>query len=68
MRLFSVIKPGLFTTVQDLGRYGYLRFGVPISGAMDQFSLVAANVLVGNKPDYACLETTITGPELQALG
>jgi antagonist of KipI len=68
MKLFSVLKPGLFTTVQDLGRYGYLRFGVPISGAMDQFSLVAANVLVGNKSDDACLETTIMGPELQALG
>jgi antagonist of KipI len=65
--VFLVLKAGLFTTVQDLGRNGYLRHGVPISGAMDQFSLNAANVLVGNKSHEACLETTIAGPELQAL-
>ncbi len=67
MKRFEVIKAGLFTTIQDVGRYGYLRYGVPISGAMDQFSLVAANSLVGNDPNDACLETTLIGPELQAL-
>jgi antagonist of KipI len=64
---FLVLKPGFFTTIQDLGRFGCLRYGVPISGAMDQFSLVAANVLVGNKPNDACLETTLIGPQLQVL-
>jgi antagonist of KipI len=67
MRIFQVIKPGLFTTVQDVGRCGYLRCGVPVSGAMDQFSLVAANLLVGNNPSDACLETTLIGPELEVL-
>lgn len=67
MKIFRVLKPGLFTTIQDLGRYGYLRYGVPISGAMDKFSFTAANVLVGNDPNDACLETTILGPELDAL-
>ncbi len=67
MRLFHVTKPGLSTTVQDLGRVGLLRYGVPVSGAMDQFSLIAANLLVGNRPDDACLETTLIGPELEAL-
>jgi biotin-dependent carboxylase-like uncharacterized protein len=67
MKVFQVLKPGLFTTVQDMGRYGYLRYGVPISGAMDTFSLVAANVLVANNPNDACLEITFIGPELQAL-
>ncbi|MEM3536545.1 MAG: biotin-dependent carboxyltransferase family protein [Candidatus Bathyarchaeia archaeon] len=67
MKIFYVLKPGLFTTVQDVGRYGYLRYGVPISGAMDTFSLVAANLLVGNIPNEACLEITLIGPELQAL-
>jgi biotin-dependent carboxylase-like uncharacterized protein len=67
IRLFQVTKPGLFTTIQDLGRYGYLRYGVPISGAMDQFSLVVANLLVGNDVNAACLETTLIGPELQVL-
>lgn len=64
---FRVLKPGLFTTVQDLGRPGYLRHGVPVCGAMDQFSLVAANLIASNKPGDACLETTLIGPELQAL-
>lgn len=67
MKILNVQKPGLFTTVQDQGRYGYLRFGVSISGAMDKVSLVAANLLVGNDANGACLETTLTGPELQAL-
>lgn len=67
MHIFHVLKPGFFTTVQDLGRYGYLRYGVPISGAMDAFSMVAANLLVENNPNDACLETTLIGPELQAL-
>lgn len=66
-KIFKVIKPGLFTTVQDLGRYGYLKYGVPISGAMDTFSLIAANLLVENSPNNACLEITLIGPELQAL-
>lgn len=67
MNVFQVLKPGFFTTVQDLGRYGYLKYGVPISGAMDSFSLIAANLLVGNSPNDACLEITLIGPELQAL-
>jgi len=67
MNSFHVLKPGLFTTVQDLGRNGYLKYGVPISGAMDVFSLVTANLLVKNNPSDACLEITIIGPELQAL-
>jgi antagonist of KipI len=67
MRTFRVVKPGLFTTVQDTGRYGYLRYGVPVSGAMDQFSMIAANRLVENDPNVACLETTLIGPELEVL-
>jgi len=67
MKIFNVLKPGLFTTVQDLGRFGCLRYGIPISGAMDTVSLIMANVLVGNSPCDACLETTLLGPELQAL-
>lgn len=67
MKVFQVLKPGMFTTVQDTGRHHYLRYGVPISGAMDVFSLVLANALVGNNPNDACVETTLIGPELQAL-
>lgn len=67
MHVFQVLKLGLFTTVQDTGRFGYLKYGVPISGAMDTFSLVAANLLVENNPNDACLEITLIGPELKAL-
>jgi antagonist of KipI len=67
MKLFRVIKPGFFTTVQDLGRQGFLRFGVPVSGAMDDFSLQLANMLVKNDHNDACLEITMLGPELEAL-
>jgi antagonist of KipI len=67
MKVFHVLKPGFFTTVQDMGRYGYLSYGVPISGAMDTFSFTAANLLVENNPNDAGLEITLIGPELQAL-
>ena len=67
MKVLKVQKPGLFTTVQDLGRFGYLRFGVPVSGAMDKFSLIAANLLVENETNGACMETTLIGPEFQVL-
>jgi biotin-dependent carboxylase-like uncharacterized protein len=59
---------GLLTTVQDRGRYGYQRYGMPVSGAMDVFSLELANLLVGNDPGDACLEATISGPELEFTG
>lgn len=67
MNVFQVLKPGFFTTVQDLGRYGYLKYGIPVSGAMDTFSMIAANLLVANSPNDACLEATLIGPELKAL-
>jgi antagonist of KipI len=44
----EVLEPGMLTTVQDLGRFGYQRYGVPVSGAMDGLALRAANLLVGN--------------------
>jgi biotin-dependent carboxylase-like uncharacterized protein len=60
----EVRKPGLSTTIQDRGREGYYHVGVPPSGALDQFSLVAANRLVGNDDGAACLECAYMGPEL----
>lgn len=62
----EVLDGGMLTTVQDLGRYGYERYGIPVAGAMDQFALRAANLLVGNPPDAAALEITIAGPALKA--
>jgi biotin-dependent carboxylase-like uncharacterized protein len=66
VKLFRIVKPGFFTTVQDLGRFGYLKFGVPLSGAMDEFALQVANMLVRNDQGDACLEITMLGPELEA--
>ncbi|MGI9331998.1 MAG: biotin-dependent carboxyltransferase family protein [Gammaproteobacteria bacterium] len=60
----KVIAPGLYTTVQDLGRPGYYHLGIPIGGAMDRLALRAANLLVGNDEGAACLEAVFMGPEL----
>ncbi len=65
--VLEVVSPGLLTTVQDLGRWGYQRFGVPVSGAADAAAMVAANALVGNSRDAAGLEMTIAGPSLKFL-
>lgn len=56
-----VIAPGLSTTVQDLGRAGWMRFGVPPSGALDPRALAVANILVGNPAVAGALELTLTG-------
>ncbi len=61
----EVLKPGLATTVQDLGRPGYYHLGIPISGAMDREALRAANLLVGNDEGAAALEATFLGPALR---
>lgn len=63
----EIVKSGLFTTVQDLGRPGYQRFGVPVSGVMDRFALRAANALAGNDVGAAALEMTVIGPSITFL-
>lgn len=65
--VLAVLDGGLLCTVQDRGRIGYRRFGVPASGAMDPFALQAANAAVGNPPDCAALEFTWPAPTLEAL-
>lgn len=64
--MIEVVKPGLLTTIQDLGRPGYAHLGVPRSGALDRPSLILANRLLGNPDDAAALETTLTGVTLRA--
>jgi len=61
----KVLKPGLATTVQDAGRTGYYNVGIPLSGALDQYSFRAANLLVGNDENTAVLECALMGPELE---
>lgn len=60
-----VIKPGMLTTVQDRGRWGFQSRGVPVSGPMDPLSHRVANALVGNGSGAATLEVTLLGPDLE---
>lgn len=63
--MIEIISPGLLTTVQDSGRQGWQKYGVPVAGAMDGDSLAAANLLAGNDAGEACLEITALGPTLR---
>jgi antagonist of KipI len=62
--MISVLKPGLLTTVQDLGRPGYQQYGVVVGGALDALAARTANLLVGNDDNAALLEMAQTGPDL----
>lgn len=62
-----IIRAGMFTTVQDLGRVGYRASGVVLGGASDPFAMRVANLLVGNPETAAGLEFTLVGPELTFL-
>lgn len=61
MSSIRVLSPGLQTTVQDLGRFGWTHFGISASGAADPFALRAGNLLVGNAENAAALEMTLMG-------
>ena len=61
----KVLQPGLFSTIQDRGRIGFAKFGVPKSGAMDLYSAKIANLLVGNSEEEALMEITLIGPKLE---
>lgn len=61
----TIIRPGMLTTVQDLGRRGRRALGVPPGGAVDALALRLVNLLVGNDEGAAALEFTLLGPELE---
>lgn len=61
----NILRPGLLTTVQDLGRNGYQKDGIIVSGAMDTTALRVANLLVGNAEDAAGLEIILLGPKVR---
>lgn len=61
-----IVKAGIATTLQDLGRVGYLACGVPRSGALDSLSLRLANLVVGNSVDTAALEMLYSGALIEA--
>jgi biotin-dependent carboxylase-like uncharacterized protein len=60
----KIINPGPLSTIQDEGRKGYQKFGMPVAGAMDKFSYRISNLLVGNNDDSAVIEFTMKGPEM----
>lgn len=65
--VFEIMSPGLLTTIQDRGRYGYQAFGIPVSGALDEYAFRVANLLVGNDENAAALEITMLGPTIKVL-
>ena len=67
LEIMEIMSPGMLTSIQDLGRYGFGRYGVAPSSALDFFSLRIANLMVGNREDQAGLETMLLGPRIKAL-
>lgn len=63
--MLEVIKPGFYTSVQDLGRWNYRDRGMPSSGVMDEVSAAFANALLNNNVNDALLEITQIGPHLR---
>lgn len=64
-KMIKVIRSGFYTTVQDMGRFGYRNKGVPVSGVMDENAAKELNRLLDNKPTDALLEVTMIGPKLE---
>ncbi len=62
----TIVRAGMLTTVQDLGRWGRQASGVPVAGPMDEYSHRLANRLVGNDASAAALEITLIGPDIQS--
>ena len=65
--IIKIKSPGLLSTIQDLGRYGFQHLGIPESGAMDKFALRVGNSLLGNPENAAAIEITAIGPSLTFL-
>ena len=65
---FEVIRPGINTTFQDLGRKNLYHFGIPFSGAMDNRNYILANEIAGNKINSAVIEFAFQGPLLKLKG
>jgi len=66
-KIIEVLRAGVFTSIQDLKRVGFKRYGIPKSGPMDQYSHLLANWLVGNKLYSETIEVTFLGPKIKFL-
>lgn len=67
MKVFKVINSGILTTVQDLGREGYQKYGLAVAGSVDHYAHRVANILVSNPQGAAVLEITLLGLKMEAL-
>lgn len=67
MEGFKVIKLGIFDTIQDLGRFGFQQYGMPVSGAMDSYALRIGNRLLGNNENEAGIEISTPSLSLEVL-
>ena len=63
--MIKVVSKGLYTTIQDKGRFGYRNIGVPSSGYMDSESAETANLIINNPKDNPLIEATLIGPTLE---
>jgi len=63
--MIEILDPGIFSTIQDLGRWGYQKYGVSVSGVMDEVSARLANMLVGNDENAAVIEFYMKGPKIK---
>lgn len=63
--MIKVVSKGLYTTIQDKGRFGYRNIGVPSSGYMDSESAETANLIINNPKDSPLIEATLIGPTLE---
>ena len=61
----KVLHPGFYSSIQDLGRFGFRKYGVPQSGVMDSYSAKMANLLLNNSEEKPVLEITQMGPKLE---
>ena len=66
--LIRVDAPGMYTTIQDVGRVGYQQYGMPVAGPMDSESYLLGQALVGNKEPLGALECTVLPPTLTVQG
>lgn len=63
--MVKVLSAGIFSTIQDFGRFKFQRYGVPVSGVMDKNAASFANAIIANAKDLPVLEITMMGPKLQ---
>lgn len=61
----EVLQPGLFSSIQDLGRFGFQKYGVPQSGVMDRYAMRICNLILGNSETTSVMEITMLGPQLK---